>query len=51
MDGLVEQLGVVGAVDGGAGFLEGGVFYEGVALLSVEGVRPVVSKARGGGPE
>lgn len=32
VDGLVEKLGVVGAVDGGAGLLEGGVFDEGVAL-------------------
>lgn len=35
VDGLVEQLGVVGAVDGGAGFLEGGVFDESVALTRV----------------
>lgn len=32
MDGLVEQLGVVGAVDGGAGFLEGWVLDQGVTL-------------------
>lgn len=33
VDGLVEELGVVGAVDGGAGLLEGGVLDECVALF------------------
>lgn len=32
VDGLVEELGLVGAVDGGAGFLEGIVFNESVTL-------------------
>lgn len=34
VDGLVEELGVVGAVDSGAGLLEGGVLDECVALWS-----------------
>lgn len=33
LDGLVEQLGLVGAVDGGAGLGERGVFDQRVALL------------------
>lgn len=34
IDGLVEELGVVGAIDGGAGLLEGGILDECVALWS-----------------
>jgi hypothetical protein len=34
LDGLVEQLGLVCAVDGGAGLCEGGVLDQRVALLS-----------------
>lgn len=34
LDGLVEQLGLVGAVDGGAGLGKGGVLDQRVALLS-----------------
>lgn len=37
VDGLVEELGVVGAVDGGAGLVEGGVLDKRVALLCVGG--------------
>lgn len=33
VDGLVEQLGVIGAVDGSAGFLEGWEFDECVSLV------------------
>ena len=31
-DGLLKELSLVGTVDGGAGFFEGGVFDEGVSL-------------------
>lgn len=33
-DGLLEELGLVGVVDGGAGFVEGGVLDQSVALES-----------------
>ena len=33
-DGLLEKLGIMGAIDGSAGLLEGGVFDESVALES-----------------
>lgn len=38
IDGLVEKLGLVCAIDGGAGFLEGIEFDESIALITEEGV-------------
>jgi hypothetical protein len=45
LDGLFEELGLVGAVDGGAGFGERVVLYQGVAL-SVKRLSAMVGDAQ-----